>query len=243
MSNRFVQHVVVAALVAAFGPGAAQADAQDDAIKAQCPAAAAWRAKQQRSHPEQSEQAKASADAASKPTRPAMRAELFRRMAQDQQARDAMTAAGGKPTRKQVEAAMSVDGDNLAWLKPKVLAHGFPTVAEVGFEGVNAAWLLIQHADRDPGFQGRVLTQIKPRVARGDFSGKHYAMLTDRVRRQAEDPQVYGSQMTPDPAKLGVFKLQPTEDMAHLDQRRASVGMMPMADYECVIKAVYGGTS
>ncbi|MDA3914881.1 hypothetical protein [Oleiagrimonas sp.] len=58
-----------------------------------------------------------------------------------------------------------VDKANLVWLKRQVAAHGFPTLERVGVNGIDAAWLLTQHAARDPAFQAEVLAQLKPWLA------------------------------------------------------------------------------
>ena len=47
----------------------------------------------------------------------------------------------------------AVDAVHTARLKAIVAAHGWPTVAQVGQDGADAAWLLAQHADKDPAFQ------------------------------------------------------------------------------------------
>jgi len=77
----------------------------------------------------------------------ALRAELLRRMDKDQAARHARDMAA-------VEAA---DADNLPWLKQLVAEHGWPGASMVGTDGAHAAWLLTQHADRDPAFQRECL--------------------------------------------------------------------------------------
>ena len=46
-----------------------------------------------------------------------------------------------------------VDADNTAWLCGVVDHHGWPGASLVGEDGAQAAWLLVQHADQDPGFQ------------------------------------------------------------------------------------------
>lgn len=95
-------------------------------------------------------------------------------------------------------------------------------------EGANQAWLLVQHADADPAFQERVLVLMQAAVAEGEASGSDLAYLTDRVRRAQGKPQVYGTQFQ---EVDGVLQLQPVEDLAQLDARRAAVGLESMAAY------------
>lgn len=63
--------------------------------------------------------------------------------------------------------------------------------------------------------------------------------LTDRALRARHKPQRYGTQYDIDQATPAAMKPQPTEDPAHVDQRRASMDLMPRADYECVLRVTY----
>ncbi len=82
----------------------------------------------------------------------------------DQSVRDAWvkagmkTACGTDPAAKRVFA---VDARNLASLKSIIANGGFPGPARVGVDGVQAAFLLVQHAVRDPALQLQVLPQLK----------------------------------------------------------------------------------
>ncbi len=59
-------------------------------------------------------------------------------------------------------ASMSaVDSANLAWLKPLLQAKGWPTLASLDPDGVDAVFLLGQHADRDPAFQASMLPLLE----------------------------------------------------------------------------------
>lgn len=75
-----------------------------------------------------------------------------------------------------------VDGENTAYLKTVVDAHGWPGRSLVGEEAAAAAWLLVQHADADPDFQERCLALVEAAFAAGEMTGYQVAYLTDRVR-------------------------------------------------------------
>ena len=64
---------------------------------------------------------------------------------------------------------------------------------------------------------------------RGQASRAHLAYLEDRVRVNAEQPQLYGTQFTVTDGELGP---SPIEDRERLDERRAEAGLEPFADYE-----------
>lgn len=51
-------------------------------------------------------------------------------------------------------------------------------------------------------------------------------MLEDRVRIKEGKPQLYGSQLSGNP-----LCFDPIEDEAHVDERRRSIGLEPLADY------------
>jgi hypothetical protein len=59
--------------------------------------------------------------------------------------------------------------------------------------------------------------------------GAGAAWLLDRVRVNAGQPQLYGTQFT---VTDGHFGPCPIEDPHRLDERRAAAGLEPFADYE-----------
>ena len=101
--------------------------------------------------------------------------------------------------------------------------HGWPGWQLVGEDGSTAAWLIVQHADLDVEFQRRGLGLLEEAVAAGDASPGDLAYLVDRVRVADGQPQVYGTQWTPDAA--GEWQPRtPIEDEANVDARRAEAG-------------------
>ncbi|MEP6897211.1 MAG: DUF6624 domain-containing protein [Rhodanobacter sp.] len=217
---------------------AVHADDGDDAMLMQrCPSFAAWK----NAHPELSDKNRAKKIAVAKPTDPVLRQQLLEMARADQAARDAWikadlkTAGGTDPAVKQLTR---VDAANLKKLKPLIERQGFPSPARVGIDGVNAAFILVQHADRDPLFQMRVLPQLEASYQHGLISGQDLAMLTDRTLRAQGKPQRYGTQFISYDNRPQM-KLQPTEDFAHVDARRARLGMPKLADYACVLSMYY----
>lgn len=157
--------------------------------------------------------------------------QLALRVEADQAARALWTLARqqGQPlTPADAALVAAIDSLNTAWLKGVVAERGWPRASAVGAEGAHDAWLLVQHADRDPAFQREVLALMEAAVAEGEASGSDFAYLTDRVRLAAGQPQLYGTQLevvdgAPVPLEI--------EDAAGVDARRAAVGLPPMADY------------
>ena len=103
-----------------------------------------------------------------------------------------------------------------------------------GEEGAAAAWLLAQHADRDPVPQRAFLDALRGAVDQGEASSAHLAYLEDRVRVNAGLPQLYGTQFTVTGREFGPH---PIEDPQRLDERRAEAGLEPFADYQARMRA------
>lgn len=177
--------------------------------------------------------------AVAEPTRPALRRDLLAMMNRDQELRNAWIAAGNSADIPQFAAVAAIDAANLVRLKHIIIQDGFPTRSMVGDDGVNAAWLLVQHADSDPDFQARVLKILAARVQHHEFDLGEFAMLTDRVLVHAGKPQRYGTQFQEED---GDFKPGKLENPADIDERRASVGLGPIADYVCLIRVMYGAS-
>ncbi|MBI4140643.1 hypothetical protein HY485_02280 [Candidatus Woesearchaeota archaeon] len=152
--------------------------------------------------------------------------ELLRMMKEDQDMRRSM---------KRVEDYdISVDERNLKRMKEIVEMHGWPTYNSVGEDGAFAAWLLVQHADRDPEFQKRCLDLLEQAVKANQADKASLAYLTDRVLVHEGKKQVYGTQFYVD--KKGVYGPRPIKDQKHLDERRAAVGLEPFVEYEAGLR-------
>ncbi|MBX7104745.1 MAG: hypothetical protein K1X57_11735 [Gemmataceae bacterium] len=129
--------------------------------------------------------------------------------------------------QKFADTMRRVDTENTAWLGEIVDRHGWPTFTLVGRDGANAAWLLVQHADRSPKFQRKCL-DLMVKVPRNEVSQKNVAYLTDRVLLAEGKKQRYGTQFI---LADGKCKPRPIEDEANVDKRRAEVDLQPLAAY------------
>jgi len=113
----------------------------------------------------------------------------------------------------------------------------WPGVAKVGPDGERAAWLVAQLGDAD--LQRRALPYLEAAVDCGDAHPSHYACLLDRVRMAEGRPQVFGSQFVV-AAGDGVTPW-PIEDPLGVDDRRARVGLEPLAMQQRRMEARHGG--
>ena len=155
------------------------------------------------------------------------RRELESRGVEDQRVREGF-AVGGKVDSAQVALMMHTDSANTTWLKAHVERWGWPTVAQVGKEAVNAAFLIVQHAVHDTAFMRAMLPAIQESYKRGDLDGGAVAMLTDRIEVKSGHRQIYGTQLS---LKDGKWVLDPLADSANVDARRRQMGLPPLAEY------------
>jgi hypothetical protein len=168
-----------------------------------------------------------------------LRQELLRRMGEDQKARQAVLpfleklkiwdpAEIKKLDLPEVKKLNEIDRRNTARMKEIVNQHGWPGNALVGADGANAAWLLVQHADQDPGFQKQCLALMEKAIKQGQASAGDWAYLTDRVRIAEKKNQLYGTQLRQEGGKWSPL---PIEDPSNVDRRRKGVGLSSLADY------------
>ncbi len=127
------------------------------------------------------------------------------------------------------------DSANTKWLKGVVQVHGWPGKSRVGPEAANAALLILQHTP-DTAFRRETLGLIRRTVAAGEVDAQELAMLTDRVEVHAGRPQLYGTQAT---IMDGRVVLDPIVDSAQVDERRAKLGLMPLAEYVRLLESMY----
>ena len=134
--------------------------------------------------------------------------------------------------------AMSArDGWDTQYLKKKIDEAGWPKISVVGSHASDAAWLIVQHADRAPAFQLKVLLLMEPLVARGEVSKTNYAYLYDRIMLKLRGVQRYGTQMT---CAAGQYVPLPLDESGELERRRSEVGLPNMADYRRAMVAQGG---
>ncbi len=139
-----------------------------------------------------------------------------------------------------LETTMRIDDENAIWLRWAVTEFGWPGRSLVGDDGAHAAWLLAQHADRDPALQEQCLGLLEQAVAASEAEPRDLAFLADRVRLARGQNQIYGTQMTP---RDGRFTVQRLADPETVDARRASVGLEPLDDYLNLALELYGPPS
>jgi len=184
-----------------------------------CPGLATWEARHLKTQ---------ASDKTGIPALPSLRAQLLAMEQRDQKARDQFLQKGGSAAS--LAELVRVDAENLKQLKRIIRRYGVPDVSQVGRDGMGSLWLLTQHASADVSLQKVVLSKLRDRP--GDIDTVEIAMLTDRILLGEGKPQVYGTQFHEVHGKLVPYKIK---DEKSVDARRAKMGLMPLADYQCAM--------
>jgi hypothetical protein len=112
-------------------------------------------------------------------------------------------------------------------LEEIIAVHGWPKRSVFGPVAAGAAFLILQHADLS--YQEKYLPLTRAAVAANEMAGTSLALLEDRVLLRTGKKQIYGSQVHRN--EKDEWEPLPLEDAAAVDERRASVGLRPLADY------------
>jgi hypothetical protein len=164
-------------------------------------------------------------------TRDPLARELFRRTFADQH--HAETALAGREAEALRLLAVVDEAEliraNSEWLRQAIARNGWFDISRYGREASQGAWLLVQHSDYDPEWQRSVLAMLEPKTRTGDFQPDYYAYLEDRVAVNSDRPQRFGTQGR----CVGKDDWQPlpVSEPDKLDERRAAVGLEPIAKY------------
>ncbi|MFF9566857.1 DUF4135 domain-containing protein [Streptomyces sp. NPDC014685] len=114
------------------------------------------------------------------------------------------------------------------WLAGVVADHGWPGRTMVGAAAAGAASRLVQHARDHLDFRRHCLELMRRAAAGGDLPWREVASLTDELCIADGLPQVYGTKFERVDGELVPYRIG---DPDHVDRRRASMGMEPLAQY------------
>lgn len=154
-----------------------------------------------------------------------LRGELIRMDDHDQAVRAELAADGSLYDGYHPRMA-AVHDANAARLRAIILEFGWPTERLVGTDGAKAAHRIAQHSINHPDFMRECRRLLDEASGRGDVPRSHFAYIDDRIRVYEGLPQRYGTQWRGGPAGLEPY---PLEDAAHVDERRAALGLPSLA--------------
>jgi hypothetical protein len=103
----------------------------------------------------------------------------------------------------------------------------FPKSSEIGREGNQTLFLIIQHSNLE--IQKKYLPAVEKLANDNEIAKQAFALLKDRVCVGEGQDQIYGSQVKTDSA--GIYTLVPIRDEIHVNERRKEMGMIPLEDY------------
>ena len=183
------------------------------------------------------------------PREPRLRRELLLREKKDQVVRQKLIAFakqhglaidGEELTNRGkhiLEEMAKIDAENRRWLKEIVGKSGWPGRTLVSEDGAHAAFLLVQHANRDLALQKHCL-RLMQMAPKDDVAAANVALLTDRVRLAEGKKQLYGTQVE---LRHGRWQVQgEVEEFDKLNERREKVGLPPIEEYLRIVEKFYG---
>jgi hypothetical protein len=118
--------------------------------------------------------------------------------------------------------------ENAALLEQAIEAIGWPGRARVGDEAARAAFMILQHAISRPELQRRGLELLLEAIPQGQANALDAAYLSDRIAVFEGREQVFGTQFDWDAD--GLLSPAPIREPESVDERRASVGLPPLAE-------------
>ncbi|MBO9202046.1 MULTISPECIES: DUF6624 domain-containing protein [Niastella] len=162
---------------------------------------------------------------------PSLRKTINRMALTDQRLRYAQVQAGSKEERQRISHDIHVaDSINRAEVKAIFRQYGWPKISEIGRDGQNNFWLIVQHADDDLALQQAALSAMQKLRKTGEVNLENYAFLYDRVQCNLNYRQLYGTQVNwTAHGKATGFRSIAGED--GVDERRNSMGMLPLRLY------------
>ncbi|MFD8478427.1 DUF4135 domain-containing protein [Kitasatospora sp. NPDC059673] len=165
-----------------------------------------------------------------------IRARLLRLGRLDAALREPWAAGGFADTG--LEAKLDrLTSTGISWLRGVVAEHGWPGRALVGAQAATVACALLQHHTGDLAFRRECLALIEAAAEHGDLPRRDAAYLTDSLRRAEGRPQLYGTKF--ERVAGGALRPCPIEDEDRVDERRAAVGLGPLADYAALLARKY----
>ena len=172
----------------------------------------------------------------------ALKNELIARADRDQEVLQSVKDAGELMDDEYHPELRRLHEENTKRAK-EVLQGGWPAISQVGEEGSDAMWLIVQHSILEPEFMLSCVPELERLVQEGEAKSWHLAFLQDRALMLQEKPQIYGTQHVFDNnGELQPYKLANPEAV---DERRKAVGLESLeertqflrADREIVLQA------
>lgn len=163
----------------------------------------------------------------------ALQAELLAILADDQAPRVKLEAIAREKGYDSPEvgalqdAMLDNDAVNIGKVETILEEHGWVGPELVGPKAGDAIFMVLQHADIS--YQQKYLPLVRQVTRDGKIKTRDLAMFEDRVALREGRPQTYGTQLRAENG--GKLHVSTMIDPDHVDERRAAIGLPPMAEY------------
>lgn len=122
------------------------------------------------------------------------------------------------------------DLKNLTEARKIIEKNGWPKISDIGKDGQNNFWLIVQHADQDVRFQKWALSEMKKYLNTNEIDSENFAFLYDRVQCNLNYKQLYGTQVIwTQNGMASSFRPILKENL--VNKRRESLKLLPLKIY------------
>lgn len=127
-----------------------------------------------------------------------------------------------------IRAVEAQDAKNRVHVIEFLEEYGWCSEEMIGHKANMAVFLAIQHGDLNT--QRRYLPLLRRAYRKGEASASQWALLRDRVAMRRKKKQYYGTQVLRN-KETKAFYVYPIRRPKHVDNRRAALGLPPLAGY------------
>ncbi|WP_276090419.1 DUF6624 domain-containing protein [Pedobacter sp. JY14-1] len=161
----------------------------------------------------------------------ALRREINLMTLNDQKLRYQKIQAKSDSARETIDRhIMKSDFSNMSRVKEIIKQYGWLKISQIGKDGQNNLWLIVQHADQDVLFQQTALKAMEKLKETKEINMENYAFLYDRVQCNLNYKQLYGTQVEwSGNGTASAFRTILKEYLA--DKRRQKIGLQPLKIY------------
>jgi hypothetical protein len=127
---------------------------------------------------------------------PSIRKEINLMTFNDQKLRYQRIQAKNDSAKKSINRQiMKSDLSNMNRAKEIIKQYGWLKISQIGKDGQNNLWLIVQHAEQDVLFQQAALKTMEKLLGTKEINIENYAFLYDRVQCNLNYMQLYGTQV------------------------------------------------
>ncbi|TGD58560.1 DUF6624 domain-containing protein [Flavobacterium humi] len=127
--------------------------------------------------------------------------------------------------------------ENTEVVKKYFQDYSFPWVTVNGEKASINFWTVVQHSDHDPAFQQQVLKTMEKGLKSGKVLLRNYAFLYDRVMKNTNKKQRYGTQVGWESGKP--MPLPELQNPEKVNEFRKEMGLNTLDEYYKFLLSIY----